>query len=254
MKKIMMLLAIFCFMFQLSTPVTFAKEDKIYFAKVQSTGVMFLSQKSDDSALFELPFSYFVKVESVDGDYFSAEYQNKKGFVKKDAVRLMDGVPKQPYASVDVKLYLPFSLYESPSKNSESLSTILEGESLSFYGFLSGQPLNSTTDEWLYVSTSDGDFGYVYSTLLEKRPKPAENFETFQTVEDDVLNGDNPEFATLSLGTKIILIVSISVPSVLILYFLIKPSKFMQPTKQKAKKERKKVQHGDYFEFDESQL
>lgn len=235
-------------------------EEENFYAKVQTSGVMFYSDKSAESAVFEIPYSYFVKVNAVDGDYFSATYKNFSGYVKKNQVKLMKGTPKLPYAQNSFRVFTPFYLYESASKASAIQCELTESTPVEYYGTLDGQALNSTTSQWLFGSVVSGDqtyFGYVYSALVNVVPSPLTNTEIFEVVNEEALNSTNGgEFSTLSNGTKVMLIISISLPSILILYFLIKPSKIAQITKtrKQIKKEHKKVSHGDYFEFDETQL
>ena len=111
-------------------------------------------------------------------------------------------------------------------------------------------------DSYDEFSISTKDIKKDFTNLTDYLSKIDINNEVFDTVSDDVLDNTTTEFHSLSTGTKIMLIVAISLPSVLILYFLIKPSKIMQITKtrKQVKKESRKIRHGDYFEFDESEL
>lgn len=259
MKKFLcFLIAIFCITLSQSGKV-FA-DDENFYAKVQTKNVAFYSRPDENSALFELPYSYFVKVDSVVGSFYKATYKDIVGFVKKDQVTLMKGQPQTPYFQGTFENYLAFSLYESPTKSSKSLANLTENTTLNYYGTKSGQLLSAKTSNWIYCSTYQNDktiYGYVYYEIANILPNIQTNLESFEVVDESKLTQITPvEFSKLSTGTKVLLIVSISVPSVLILYFLIKPGKITQITKtrKKAKAESKKIRHGDYFEFDESQL
>ena len=180
--------------------------------------------------------------------------------LKKDKVKLMNGTPQTPYANATFKLFVPYSVYQSPnqtsSKTLEQIDTTMEIE---YYGTIQGQQVMSDNNIWYYSCvTVNGQkyYGYIFSGVTDYLTTINVNPESFEIVSDNILNSSTTEFKELSTGTKIMLIVSISVPSVLILYFLIKPSKIMQVTKNRkqVKKENKKIRHGDYFEFDESDL
>lgn len=245
-------------LFSDNSSLAYAQEDNIYYAKVQSVGVNLCSMPNENSSLFEIPYSYFVKVESTIDDYYKVSYNAISGYVKKDKVTLMNGEPKNPYAQATFKVFLPYSLFESPNQTSTEKAKITSSSIITYYGTKIGQQVSSRSNLWYYSSIIENNqtyYGYVYSEVADYLSTISINTETFEVVKDNIFDS-SPEFSSLSTGTKIILIVAISFPSLLILYFLIKPSKIMQITKSKQtlKKERKKIQHGDYFEFDESQL
>lgn len=236
-----------------------AENEKPFYAKIQTSGVNFCSSPSEASALFEIPVSYFVEVESVVDDYYKARYDDLWGFVKKEKVSLMDGIPQSPFAAASFRAFVPYYLHQSTSQNSSSLANITPEMTLKFYGSKFGEQVTSTSNLWHYVSVSQGEqtvFGYIFSSLVDPQPKPAQNTETFNVVGEDVLSTPTTEFTSLSVGTKVILIVAIGVPSLLILYFLIKPTKIMQLSKSKkrATKTHRSQRKADYFEFDENEL
>ncbi len=238
---------------------TFAENQKEFYAKIQNTGVYLCSTPSEVSSLFEIPYSYFVKVDYSVDDYFKVTYQNVEGYVKKDKVSLMNGTPQQPYAQATFKVFVPYALYETPNQNSSIKAQINTTNSLNYLGTKAGQQVSSSSNTWYYCNFSqDGQVvcGYVFSGITDVLTPITTNTETFEIVKEDILNPSTTEFKSLSTGTKVMLIVAISVPSLLILYFLIKPSKIMQITKTKkqVKKESRRIRHGDYFEFDESEL
>ncbi len=234
-------------------------EQASYFAKVQNNGVFLCSTPSENAALFEIPYSYFVKVESVVDDYYKVSYNNISGYVKKDKVTLMNGVPQNPYAKATFKIFVPYYLYQSPSQNS-SVIAVDTSTTFTYYGTKSGQQVTSGSNLWYYASADiDGttQFGYVFSGVTDYLSTITINNESFKVISDKELSATpNSELKSLSTGTKVMLIIAISIPCVLILYFLIKPTKIIQITKgrKQIKKERKRVHHGDYFEFDESEL
>ena len=234
-------------------------DDKTFYAKITSTGVQFCATPSETNALFVLPYSYFVKVNYIVDDYYKVTYKDVEGYVRRDKVTLMNGVPQVPFFDATYEIFVPFGLYQSPSQTSTVVTTLTDTDrKITYYGELAGQQVTSNNNIWYYSQvTISGEekFGYVFSGVTDLLTQPIINNETFDIVSDDFLETPTSEFKNLSTGTKIMLIVAISVPSLLILYFLIKPSKIVKNSNNKNKKESKKIHHhGDYFEFDENDL
>lgn len=192
-------------------------------------------------------------------DYFKVSYNGIEGYVKKDKVTLMNGSPENPYAKATFKIFVPYGLYQSPSQNS-SIVQVNTNTTFTYFGTKIGEQVSSTSNLWYYASAIvDGttQYGYVFSGVTDYLSTITPNNETFKVIsESEMSSSPNSELKRLSTGTKVMLIVAISIPCVLILYFLIKPTKIIQITKgrKQIKKEKKKIRHGDYFEFDESDL
>ena len=229
-----------------------------FYAKVTATGVQLCSSPSETSALFVLPYSYFVKVDYIVDDYYKVIYKDVEGYVRRDRVTLMNGVPQVPFFDATYEIFVPFGLYQSPSQTSSVITTLTNtDDKITYYGELAGQQVTSDNNIWYYSQVTisgEEQFGYVFSGVTDLLTQPVINNETFDIVSDDFLETPSSEFKNLSTGTKIMLIVAISVPSLLILYFLIKPSKIVKNTTSKNKKDKKIHHHGDYFEFDEKDL
>ncbi len=262
MKKLFFFLtAIFVLSSSISPKIAFA--ENLYYAKVQSTGVQMYGFPNETSVMFEIPYSFFVLVGQGTGNYYKATYNGVTGYVKKDKVSLMDGTPKEPYFKSNFNVVFP-TLYTEANSNSEVISNSLSrSTNLSYFGKKIGEFLTEESGTWYYVGAElDGEmqYGYVYSVFAYSNPTKNiyTNDETFDIVQESLFASTN-QFQSLSVGTKILLVFAIAIPSVLILYFLIKPSKIMQLSKSReqrlaSKKHKKKVQHGDYFEFDEADL
>lgn len=262
MKKLIYVLVLVFLMFSFPKENAFAKSEKTFYAKIEDAGVEFCELPDEESGLFEIPSSYFVEIEYLAGDFYKARYLNLDGYVKKDKVLLVDGTPKQAFYDTTLNVVTPYSLTASAEENAQEVVAITKQTQLTYYGTKRGDYLAEENNLWYYVSAYDGEnlcFGYVFSQLSSTKPdeKKPTNYEIFPSIDEKSLYDSNPAtFTGLSTGTKIMLIVSISVPSLLILYFLIKPTKIMQKSKpkKKSKQPAKRVKHGDYFEFDESEL
>ena len=261
MKKIILLLLFSIFLLNFQPQASaLAVDEHQYFGKVQTTGVQFCSAPSESSALFEIPATYFVQVEYVVDDYYKVNYDGANGYVKKNKVALMNGTPSTPFAQMTYNLFVPYVLYQTPYSSSEAIAQLTSDMQIKYYGSKEGEQLSQNSKTWFYSSVEIGGeryFGYVFSQVAYQNPaqKISTNNESFEIVSEDILLPTTTTFTSMSTGTKVLLIVAISVPSLLILYFLIKPSKIMQITKTKKKAKRaNKVHHGDYFEFDENEL
>ena len=88
MKKFVLVCAFaLLFLNSFSARTTNADDTKTYYAKIQSTNVQLCSSPSENSPLFKLPYSYFVKVSSAVDDYYKVTYKDVEGYIKKDKVK-----------------------------------------------------------------------------------------------------------------------------------------------------------------------
>ena len=229
-------------------------ESENFYAKITAQNTSLYSSPNTSSALFTLPYSYFVKVDGVDGEFYEATYNGISGYVLKSEVSLMEGEPLSPYFSAQISVFTDHFLYAQPNSNASVVYELVENDFLTYYGNIIGEKVSDKSDVWYYSSiTKNGTtyFGYLYSQIANSLPEISINTELFKEVDEDVFSNSPPEFTSLSPGTKAILIIAIIIPSVFILFFLIKPSALTKAKPPKEKRPRK-VQHGDYFEFDDN--
>ena len=189
-------------------------------------------------------------------DFYKVEYNGIDGYVKKSAVKLMDGTPQTPYAQASFNLFVPYNLHQNASSSSTPLTQIDTNSTLYYIGAKTGEQLNSSSNKWYYTYLErNGEivYGYVFSGITDNLTNIPINNESFDIITEDYLNGSSTNISSLSNGTKIILIIAIALPSIMILYFLVKPSKLLQPKKRKHKNQTS-LRRKDFFEFDESQL
>lgn len=229
-------------------------ESENFYAKITAQNTSLYSSPNTSSALFTLPYSYFVKVDGVDGEFYEATYNGISGYVLKSEVSLMEGEPLSPYFSAQISVFTDHFLYAQPNSNASVVYELVENDFLTYYGNIIGEKVSDKSDVWYYSSiTKNGTtyFGYLYSQIANSLPEISINTELFKEVDEGVFSNSPPEFTSLSPGTKAILIIAIIIPSVFILFFLIKPSALTKAKPPKEKRPRK-VQHGDYFEFDDN--
>lgn len=263
MKKFSVFLIAFLFLIAMPiSSVSAETSKKEYYARVESPSVQFFENADTNSALFTIPETFFVRVDGVQDNFYAVTYKEKQGFVLKDQVRLVDGTPMSPYVNLTYTQVMHLPMFSQPNTSSEIVDNLESRTQITYYGEMIGVGAQAESDVWYFSSVlvnSELKFGYVYSeTTYDKLSNSfRQNSEgPFATLDESMLFKETESFASLSTGTKILLIVAIAVPSLLILYFLIRPGKIAQASKnrKKAKTENKKVQHGDYFEFDESKL
>ena len=265
MKKILLTL---CLLFLITNTNYYsnanASEQETYYAKIQTDDVFFYSSQDKNSSLFEIPKSYFVLlISSSSEEYYMAQYKDLIGYVKKDDVLVMSGTPKHPYPDVSLSLFVDHNIYKKPSVISNSLESIKAYDNnIVYYGNLKGEYVSNKSSLWYYSKfTKDNtdNYGYIYSVICNLSEIPL-NTEYFNTVNYDIFTGKFPKKKSTGLNTtaKIIIILGVGLPCAFIIYLLIKPTKIMEysSAKKNIKQEykAKRKTHGDYFEFDESDL
>lgn len=249
------------------TQSALAYEEKTCYARIEvksGFGADFFKESKTES-VFQIPNHYYVLATGMEGDFFKVTYKDElSGFVRKSDVTLVEGVPSNKYPTISLSARNNSMLYAFCNDNTEG-SVLHNADLLTYYGEKQGAGLQtdkfgSSISTWYYARTSDFQFGYIYVNDVSKIPnidRPADDPDLFLPSANPnfFVEPAQSSFSGLSLGTQIMLILAIGIPSLLILYFLIKPSKIMQTAKRKSqKKTKKRVSHGDYFEFDESEL
>lgn len=249
--------------------VTFAAQGKQYYAKVQSDDVFFYDQplEEDQHQLFVLPTTYFVVVYAdANDEFYACRYDNLTGYVKKESVSVMEGTPQKPFATfatfrlfavdgLDIKS-TPYNL----SSNTLARVPFLQDD-LIYYGNKIGDDLvPDKTNIWYYCKYTTGleSFqGYIYSAFCDQLAQIPLNNEKFAIVSTPIFSSQDAVTlpATQLSGTaKTLIIIGVTLPSILILYLIIKPTLITEHKTAKRKQTKVKKKHGDYFEFDENDL
>lgn len=250
MKKIFCLIIFLLIFIPINYDFSFAENSQFYYAKIQNEGYFYSSANSEDK-LFQIPTSYFVLLTGEENsEFYRAEYKNKSGFVKKSEVTPMSGTPTSPYPNASFRIFAKegLGLYSSPSSNSSLLSTIpYLCDSVEFYGYMTGEEdIPNKSTQWIYCLLNK-EFGYVYSVFCDSLPTIPKNEESF-----DVLT---PSFSVNTLSqsspSTIWIIIGVGLPSLVVLFLLIKPS-FNKTSILSRKTPRPHKR--DYFEFDDSSL
>ena len=259
MKKIFMLffaifLSIMSFNFNQQT--SFA--EIVYYAKIQSENVFMYSSPNENSKLFLLPETYFVKlINEGDENFYYCNYKDIKGYVKKSQVIVMNGTPSHPYAEGMFRIFSleGLGIYSSPKMTDENFLTTIPylTDDLIYYGSINGQEvIPNKSNQWVYCKYNDatGISGYVYSVFCDL-PKITANDETFEVITNPFNPIRKPkEMSAVSMG---FIIVGVSFPCLIVLFLLIKPT-ILKDKLNTAKPKLRAKRNRDYFEFDDSDL
>ena len=220
--------------------------DSSCYARIMFDDVMLYKTPYDNldnsNIYFTLPKTYFVILkDSVNSDFFLAEYMSISGYVKKECVQAVNSTPKNPFlTNINFRVYSEQSrdMRTSPTTVSSLSSQVtyipLYSRNLTYFGTIHGEALiDGRTDVWYYCSyVADKEyFGYVYSDFCDQ-------FSTIQENTENVTYIANPTFSELTTKTipqndsKIGIIVGILfVPALAFVLFLIKGKNILQPDK-----------------------
>lgn len=258
MKKLFLLFILFFSSIFPHYFISFA--DTSYYAKIQDDNVYFYSMpiKSNQYYVFSIPRTYFVLLLNDENqDFYYAKYKNIYGYVLKNEVSVMQGTPASPFASASFRVFSPDGLgvYSMPYQNSNRLTVIpYLAEDIEYYGSLYGeQAIPDKSQEWYYCAYNKETltYGYVYSVFCDKLPVIQENHETFKLIETPSFKSDYSK-QNLSYISMTFIIIAVSLPCVIVIYLLLKPTFIKQKTLSPSPKPRKRK--GDYFEFDDGDL
>lgn len=253
MRKILLLLSI-CFLIATNSPSvrSLADESFTYYAKVLSSA-NFYQSADENSALFALPSTYFVLLVGEEGDFYRAKYLDIFGYVKKDEVTPMQGTPTSPYPNQTFRNFNDngLTLYSSATTQSSPLGKLaFEGE-YTLYGTKIGEEMfPQSTNIWYYCrldSESGTVFGYAFSYYCDMFTGFAENTEYFPEITGSLqFSAPEPEpQGGLSDTVIAIIVLSVSLPCLVILYLLLSPS---------SKLKKRFAKRKDYYEFNEEDL
>jgi len=261
MKKFIL----FSIIFLLLTPFSFcnvnafAAENSSIYAKVEKNDTfIYSSPKADETGkLFEIPNSYFVRlIEDAGNNFYYCAYKDIFGYVQKNDVIAMKGTPVNPFVEANFRVYAPegLGLYSTPvfSEQYKKATIPFLTDNLTYYGTRTGQEaVPDKSNMWIYCKYSfdTSAHGYVYSVFCDKLPPITTNTERFEVIDTPFLKAQSPtELTSVAMG---FIIVGVSLPCLIVLLLLVKPS-LQSEGGSKVKLKRRK--NKDYFEFDESDL
>lgn len=249
MKKIFYLFIFLLILFPQKLNFSFAENNKNYYAKIEHEGY-FYYQASEENKLFQIPTSYFVLLTGEENSlFYRATYKDISGFVKKSEVTPMAGTPLSPYAEGKFRVFAKegLGLYSSPSSSSSLISSVpYLYNDIEFYGYMTGEEdIPNKSNQWHYCKYGE-NFGYLYSVFCDSLPVIEKNTESFDIITPIFYNEEIKPSSSL-----IWIILAVAIPSLLVLFLLLKPSIVKERILNKKKPARGRK---DYFEFDDSTL
>lgn len=237
-----------------------ASQSTSIYAKIENDGVFIYSNPKlgNDNKLFELPNSYFVRlIENAGEDFYYCAYKDVYGYVQKSDVTAMKGKPINPFVEASFRVYAPegLGLYSLPQLSEQYKKATIPylTDTLTYYGIIIGQEaIPDKTKNWIYCKYSfeTNAYGYVYSVFCDKLPHITTNTERFEVIEvpfKPTTKGAK-ELTSVAMG---FIIVGVSLPCLVVLFLLVKPS-MQKSTSTKPRLRGRK--NKDYFEFDENDL
>ncbi len=204
------------------------------YMRVLENGVYIYADNNFTTKLFELPYTYYVKVESVNGDIARVSYGSDNenypvimGFCKFSELSETTSVPINPYSTIKVSCLYSDVLFNDPSLV-KAYFNVPENTFMIYYGS--------------YKTTSGGSICYVYcnnklgyfdinslnpfSVPLHPDEIP---IETPPPSEEQSPEEENKKPSSLPAESlQIIIILGLSIISISIVYYLFKPQKQRQ--------------------------
>ena len=255
-----------------------AMADRTYYARIMNNQTCIYYSTADlTNPMFLLPETYFVELisETEDGFYY-ARYNDIYGYVKKEQVKPINETPQAPFlTNISFRVFVPSGANLRSSPYNLGVTNLVYSipfleTNLLYYGISTGEEaISKKGNIWYYCKYFLNNLsytGYLYSPLCDCLSEIMPNNEEFEYIEGPLVFKEiseiisTNELESLSPTMQTIIIVAISLPCLLFIYLLFKPSKIAESNSEKAKNSkshRKKpnkisrLKHSDYFEFDD---
>lgn len=252
--------------------------DTTYFAQIVNEETYIYSSPNIDesnSEIFSIPKTYFVELLSIANDkYYYAKYKDIYGYVKKDSVQPIIGTPTTPYLTgISFRVFVPSgaNLRATPenlgSTNLIHSIPFLE-TNLEYYGTINGEEaISKKGSVWYYCKYYMNNLtymGYIYAPLCDCLSTINLNNEEVEFFAGElVFDQINQPSSTdglegLSSTSQSLIIIAVSLPCILFIYLLFKPSsiakkenKTNRTTSSNPRAKISRLKHSDYFELDD---
>ena len=281
MKKFTFLLLFIVYIF-----VSFAESNSAvfanycYYGRVLTSNIYLYSSPNilndGSNRIFEIPKTYFVEILGEENElFYKACYNGIFGFVVKTEVSCVNKTPANPFVtSANFRVFAPSgaNLRSSPNESLGSANLVTTvpflATNLVFFGICPGEEAISYKGNiWYYckyIKDNQEFYGYIYSPLCDLLTNISENSESFEYVTpnfeqtNENLPPKNDNILEISSPWQIAIIILVSLPCIIIIYFLFKPTKIaMQvsktsPLKKREPKPKKisRLKRSDYYELD----
>lgn len=204
------------------------------YVRILEDGVAFYRNPSgqEEDLLFTLFKSYYLRVsESENEDYYLVELGSGiLGFVKKSAVTPVDILPDPVYPELYADSDYTLVLRTKPAADAPAEGYALSGQQLLLYGLLTAED----GTQYAYVDLMGEKFGYVPVEKLNLPEIPLHPDPLPQPPEEELPDSSEPEGGSGTLnedpptidGTmQLVLVLSILIPSVVVVILMFRPSK-----------------------------
>lgn len=162
MKRFILLLTLsFAVCTFMPSMIAYADEPSPIYAVAASDGIWLYAQKSEDSGLFVIPCSYYVRILERNDDYCSviygidsSVYRTVSGYCKTNELTFVNFIPERPF--LQLELTVTYTLYPETGMGNGSFAFITKR--FQYYGtsYLG-------TARYFYV-LADGIFDYIPAT------------------------------------------------------------------------------------------
>lgn len=275
---IIYLISLLAFLHKEEQSIVHAEVNRTYYARITNNETFLYTSPEDStsSAMFILPQTYFVELlENANDVFYYARYNDIYGYVKKALVSPVKTAPQMPFLiNISFRVFVPSgaNLRKSPQNlgatNLVYSIPFLESNLL-YYGIIYGEEeISKKGNVWYFCKYYVNNLsytGYVYSPLCDYLGDIYPNEEVIELYEgnlifkEEIQNVTVNQMETLSQTAQTIIIVAISLPCLLFIYLLFKPTKMVENasaskqknTKHKQNKKISRLKHSDYFEFDD---
>lgn len=215
-------------------PYTYCNSN--YALITDSSAKLYLKPEKDDSIkniICVMEDTYYVEIlHTYDENYYKVNYCGVTGYVLRQTVKRVDGTPKKPYPeNVSLKtIRNNVYLRTTPEKSNNSLTIVPPNcTELKYIGYVYGEQVDDFRENiWYYVKYLDV-YGYIYSEYVDSISPIPRNIEQLSFLNNDFDDIVNP----LSNGTCVLLVIVLTLPTLLILYFL-----YRKPKPKRKFKER----------------
>lgn len=239
-----MILLILILIFQPSNINVFAANSQSYYARIMFDYVLLYKSPVEDNSIentyFQLPKTYFVELVDEQGEFYKARYLSTYGYVKKDSVQAVLGIPTNPFLNnISFRVYAPMSeqLFSFPTSSSNLITNINHlSKNIQYIGSINGEQLiEGRTNVWFYCKyISDKEyFGYVYSDFCDEMMQITNNMEQFEYTSNPSFNSKIESISALPKDSNYIGIVVgiLSIPALIFVFMIIKGSKIVTQEK-----------------------
>lgn len=253
--------------FTLSPYMTVLAASQEYFT-VESDNVIFIDTRNtetiNDDKEFIVPKTYYLLKtgEQPSQSYYYVEYKGIKGKVKKDSLTAPRSLEiEKPYYedTLQINTSLSFVLIYSAPSNLSTLDYTFNRSNNPTFDFIGIMPDKDDTDKiWYYVSYTKDEAnmtGYILSADTDKpnlaasitpHPDSLKNSTSPSPSQSNKPSENDPNEPSNDL-LRIILILGISVPAVIVVFLLFRPSR----KSSYRNRPRPRDYYDDYDEYEE---